>query len=162
MDTPTDILMTAARAVEDASGNAGFAQVLDRAEQPDDFPALMLIRRDDTINQQPERGGGPIEGEGRVEAVIFHPVRTVDTDTETETEYTQSEIDALFQALLYELFREDPTDPDTGQTYPQARAPLAKVRRIVRGYRSNVGRECYTLGFELRFPHTSVTPQPLT
>ena len=162
MSNPTDILLTAARAVKDGAGSDGFAQVLDRAEQPDDFPALMLIRRDDTISQQPERGGGPIDGEGRVEAVIFHPVRTVDTSDGTETEFSQSDIDALFQALLYELFREDPVDPDTGAARPQARAPLAKVRRIVRGYRSNVGRECYTLGFELRFPHTSVTPQPLS
>lgn len=162
MSVATDIVLTAARATKRPDGSDAFATVLDRADVRaiEELPALFLIRRDVEPQSQPESGSG-IETREVIQGVIYHQVRDVDSETDDEVLYTAADADALYAAFLYEILRDDPTDPDTGETGLCPRAPLVQIGNAPRGYNTFSGRRVYAIGFTLQFP-SYLTPRPLT
>lgn len=160
MSSPTDIVMTAARAVEYSDGTSAFAWVKPYAALPDEMPAFFLVRRS-TPDVMRVRRGDTVSAQSTLQAVIYHPVDTLDLETETRTEHDDKVVRDLLSAFLYELIREDPTDPDTGQVASQPRAPTAEISGIEQGSRTVDGEQVYSLGFNLDVSGGAPDAEPL-
>ena len=161
MPTPTDIAITAAEAVTYSDGTPGFAWIKPYAEVPGDFPAFFLVRRvtDGVVHT---RRGAPVTATSTLEAVMYHPTDALDLETETRTEFGPEAIESLFGAYVYELIREAPTDPETGETAEMPRAPTTEVSNVQRGSRSVDGDRMYTLGFSMSLSGGAPDPKPLS
>jgi class 3 adenylate cyclase len=93
--------------------------------------------------------------------VIYHPTEALDLETEVETEFGPKVVEELLAAYLYELVRDDPTDPETGQVGQQPRAPSLTVSDIQRGSRTVGSEKMYSLGFSHQISGGTPTPKPL-
>lgn len=164
MSDPIDTVLTAARATTYSDGTPAFEHVSGKAELPgqDSYPALIVTLYDGQRREaQQERGAGLVTEDASVQGIIYHPVETIDDlETETRTTHTWTDARQVFAAFLYELWREDPTDPDTGNTTPQARAPTATLEREQRSTRTVEGKSQYAIGWELAMD-ALVSPGPL-
>jgi hypothetical protein len=160
---PLETVLTAARATKDATGTPVFEHVSGVAELPgkENYPALIVTLVDGQSGAQPERGTGLVAQEFTVTAILYETVeRITDLDTETTSRQTWTDVRSMFAGFLYELWRGDPTDPNTGETSPQARAPNARLIRNQRSTRSVEGKKRYAIGFELEMSG-AIKPAPL-
>lgn len=164
MSDPIQTVLTAARATKYQDGTPAFEHVSGKAELPGkgNYPALIVTLYDgQRRDPQQERGQGLVTEDASVQGIIYHPVETIDDlKTEARTSHSWTDARQVFAAFLYELWREDPTDPDTGQAQPQARAPNATLEREQRSTRTVQGKSQYAIGWELAMDST-VSPGPL-
>jgi len=156
MSDPLQTVLTAARATEDTRGNAAFQHVSGVAELPGEgnYPAFLITLIDAVSSSTSANVGARspelIDQSTAVQGIIYHDVETIkDLSTETKTQWTWADVRTLFEGFLYELWREDPVDPDTGTQRRQARAPNANLERAQRSTRTVEGKMRYAVGFEL-------------
>lgn len=166
MSDPLDTVLTAAEATFNTDGDTAFGHVSGVAELPGEgnYPAFIITLVDAQSGQGNVGGRGPnlIDQDTAVQGIIYHSVREIDDlETENETKYSWAYVRAIFENFLYELWREDPVDPDTGNQQPQARAPNATLERVQRSTRTVEGKTRYAIGFELAMDG-SLTPRQLT
>jgi len=164
MNDPVDIVEEAARAVTGPAGDPAFQSVIPRAELPGEgeYPAFLITMSDrQTGGAAPHEGPSVISQDAQVRAIIYLSVEEVDLETEDRTQNTWADARGLLKAFLYELYREDPINPETGDRLPQARAPAAILERVQESTRTVEGKSRYAIGFELTMPG-QMTPEPLT
>ena len=150
-----DRIKDAANAVALPDGTPIFASVLDKAELPDEYPALVITLEDASLSDaQNAPAPATFSGAADVQGIIYLPTSTVDTNTEVETVYTTDDARRLFLALLHEMYNE---------SFNPAQPPPAlniTPQRVQIGQRTIKGQSMHAIGFAFSGP-AQYTPQKL-